>query len=295
MKVKINKISHHPLNQQIYNLSAIEDLISSIEEKGLLQKLIINQDFQVISGNRRFAAITRLGWKEVDVDQIKTDADEELDLLIHYNKQRIKTYREILNEIQYLYPKFAVGQGKRNDLTSVPRNKSSARSDLATHLGISESQIAKLMFIQKNDPSYIDLIDSGEMTVAQSYQTISRWKNQKDAVESKKVITFPSSKWFIFHHKSSHQMDEIDDASVDCIFTSPPYWHKRTYDDKIHHLGNEKSPKDFVTNLVAHLKDTKRVLKDTGSFFLVLGDTYLNKNLLNIPHRVGTVRIKRLA
>ena len=164
MKVKINKISHHPLNQQIYNLSAIEDLISSIEEKGLLQKLIINQDFQVISGNRRFAAITKLGWKEVDVDQIKTDADEELDLLIHYNKQRVKTYREILNEIQYLHPKFAVGQGKRNDLTSVSRNKSSARSDLATHLGISESQIAKLMFIQKHDPSFIELIDQGQMT-----------------------------------------------------------------------------------------------------------------------------------
>ena len=87
LKVKTNKVSHHPLNQQSYNLSAIEDLISSIEEKGLLQKLVSNQSFQVISGNRRLAAIQKLGWKEVDVDQIKTDADEELDLLIHYNKQ----------------------------------------------------------------------------------------------------------------------------------------------------------------------------------------------------------------
>ena len=286
-KVKTNKISHHPLNQEIYSLSGMDDLVLSIQDKGLLQKLIINQDFQVISGNRRFAAITKLGWKEVEVEQVQTNPDEELELLIHYNKQRVKTYREILNEIQYLYPKFAVGQGKRNDLTSVPENRSSTRDNLANHLGMSASQIAKLMFIQKHDPSYIDLIDSGEMTVAQSYQTISRWKNQKDAVESKKVITFPSSKWFTFHHKSSHQMDEIDDASVDCIFTSPPYWNKRTYDDKIHNLGNEKSPKDFVINLVTHLQDTKRVLKDTGSFFLVLGDTYLDKNLQNIPHRVS--------
>ena len=172
----------------------MDDLVLSIQDKGLLQKLIINQDFQVLSGNRRFAAITKLGWKEVEVEQVQTNPDEELDLLIHYNKQRVKTYREILNEIQYLYPKFAVGQGKRNDLTSVPENRSSTRDNLANHLGMSASQIAKLMFIQKHDPSYIDLIDSGEMTVAQSYQTISRWKNQKDAVESKKVITLSSSR-----------------------------------------------------------------------------------------------------
>ena len=287
MKVKINKISHHPLNQQIYNLSAIEDLISSIKEKGLLQKLIINQDFQVISGNRRLAAITKLGWKEVEVEQVQTNLDEELELLIHYNKQRVKTCREILNEIQYLYPKFAVGQGKRNDLTSVPENRSSTRDNLANHLGMSASQIAKLMFIQKNDPSFIELIDRGQMTVSQSYQTLSRWKNQKEAVQSASVHRFPESKWFTFHRKSSHIMEEVSDASVDLVFTSPPYWNKRTYDDEIEVIGSEKLPKEFVLNLVEHLQDTKRVLKDTGSFFLVLGDTYLDKNLQNIPHRVS--------
>ena len=133
-KVKTNKISHHPLNKEIYSLSGMDDLVLSIQDKGLLQKLIINQDFQVISGNRRFAAITKLGWKEVEVEQVQTNPDEELELLIHYNKQRVKTYREILNEIQYLYPKFAVGQGKRNDLTSVPENRSSTRDNLANHL-----------------------------------------------------------------------------------------------------------------------------------------------------------------
>jgi ParB-like chromosome segregation protein Spo0J len=82
-------------------LSAIDDLVSSISEKGLLQKLIINQKFQVISGNRRFADVKELGWNEVEVEQVHTSENEELDLLIHYNKQRVKTYREILNEIQY--------------------------------------------------------------------------------------------------------------------------------------------------------------------------------------------------
>ena len=68
LKVTLEQLSHHPLNQEIYKLSAIDDLVSSISEKGLLQKLIINQKFQVISGNRRFAAVKELGWKEVEVE-----------------------------------------------------------------------------------------------------------------------------------------------------------------------------------------------------------------------------------
>jgi DNA modification methylase len=41
-----------------------------------------------------------------------------------------------------------------------------------------------------------------------------------------------------------------------------------------------------VSNLVAHLRDCKRVLNQTGSFFLNLGDTFKDGNLSNIPHRV---------
>ena len=39
-------------------------------------------------------------------------------------------------------------------------------------------------------------------------------------------------------------------------------------------------PSDF-------LKECKRVLSSKGSFFLNLGDTYLNGNLQNIPHKIA--------
>ena len=68
MKVKVSKLKHHPLNSKIYNLSNIEDLVKSINDVGLLQKIVINKKFEVISGNRRFESIKRLKWKEVDVE-----------------------------------------------------------------------------------------------------------------------------------------------------------------------------------------------------------------------------------
>ena len=80
-------------------------------------------------------------------------------------------------------------------------------------------------------------------------------------------------------------MCELNDGEVQTIFTSPPYWNKRTYSEE-KGLGNEKTSEEFVVHLSEHLRDCKRVLNDRGSFFLNLGDTFYNGNLQNVPHRV---------
>tara|TARA_R110001592_G_scaffold105762_2_gene297402 strand:+ start:283 stop:1575 length:1293 start_codon:yes stop_codon:yes gene_type:complete len=265
----------------------MEDLISSIEEVGLLQRLIINKKYQVLSGNRRLEAIQKLGWKEVDVEVVDTDENDELKLIVHYNKTRHKTCKELLNEVHILSPEFEVGKGARTDLTCVPQNTGGrARDKIANVIGISSSQIGKLLFIQKNDPHYIELIDDGVLTISQAYLTIARMKNQSNALEGKSNSNIETSDDFVFYKKSSYQMDELDESSIDCIFTSPPYWNKRNYVEG-GGLGNEKTDKEFVSNLVSHLQDCKRVLKEEGSFFLVLGDTFNKGNLLNIPHRIA--------
>jgi len=123
MKLKVSKLQHHPKNKEIYNLSSIEELMESISELGLLQPLVIDQHNQIISGNRRFESIKRLDWKEVEVEQRFVKEGEEEILLVHYNKQRIKTFKEILNEYLILKKHYEVGQGKRTDLTFVRANK----------------------------------------------------------------------------------------------------------------------------------------------------------------------------
>ena len=286
MKVNISKLSHHPKNQEIYDLSSIEELMSSISEVGLLQPLIIDQHHQIISGNRRFESLKRLKWKEVEVHQrFIEEGDEEL-LLIHHNKQRIKSFKELINEYIILDKYYRKGQGKRTDLTSVTSNKGSSRDLISNELGISSSQLRRLVFIYKNKPEYIKLLDKGILTVNQSYLQIQREIKER---ESKKPSisnseTFVKSNWR-FYQKSSHNMSELKEGEVQTIFTSPPYWNKRTYSEE-KGLGNEKTSEAFVVTLSEHLRDCKRVLKDTGSFFLNLGDTFLNGNLQNVPHRV---------
>ncbi|MDA8923790.1 ParB N-terminal domain-containing protein [Flavobacteriaceae bacterium] len=97
MKVKVSSLTHHPKNKEIYDLSSIEELMESVSEVGLLQSLIIDQHQQIISGNRRFESIKRLGWNEVEVEVKEVEDGEEELLLIHYNKQRIKSFKELIN------------------------------------------------------------------------------------------------------------------------------------------------------------------------------------------------------
>jgi DNA modification methylase len=74
-------------------------------------------------------------------------------------------------------------------------------------------------------------------------------------------------------------------ASIDMCITSPPYWGHRQYAKE--GLGLERDYRDYVANLAAVCCELYRVLKDTGSFWLNIGDSYQDKRLLGIPWRVA--------
>ena len=78
---------------------------------------------------------------------------------------------------------------------------------------------------------------------------------------------------------------QLPSESFDCCMTSPPYWNKRQYKDG--GIGLEGDYRTFIDNLLAVFAEIKRVLKPTGSFWLNIGDSYLDKNLLNIPSRIA--------
>ena len=65
----------------------------------------------------------------------------------------------------------------------------------------------------------------------------------------------------------------MPNESVQCCVTSPPYWGLRDYGHN-GQLGMEKTPEDFVDNLVDVFREVRRVLKDDGTLWLNLGDSY---------------------
>lgn len=65
------------------------------------------------------------------------------------------------------------------------------------------------------------------------------------------------------------------DAFVNCVVTSPPYWGLRDY-GVAGQLGMEKSPDEYVARMVEIFREVKRVLRDDGSLWLNIGDTFCN-------------------
>jgi DNA modification methylase len=72
------------------------------------------------------------------------------------------------------------------------------------------------------------------------------------------------------------RLNDIPDASVQCVVTSPPYWGLRDYghDEQI---GLESTPEDYVARMVEVFREVRRVLVDDGTLWLNLGDSYANQ------------------
>ena len=68
-------------------------------------------------------------------------------------------------------------------------------------------------------------------------------------------------------------LPSLPDNCVQCVVTSPPYWGLRDYgiDGQ---LGLEPTPDEYVAHLVAVFREVRRVLRDDGTVWLNLGDSY---------------------
>ncbi len=70
-------------------------------------------------------------------------------------------------------------------------------------------------------------------------------------------------------------MRTLPDDSVHCCVTSPPYWGLRDYqcDGQI---GLESTPEAYVARMVEVFREVRRVLREDGTCWVNLGDSYNN-------------------
>lgn len=71
-------------------------------------------------------------------------------------------------------------------------------------------------------------------------------------------------------------MRTLPDQSVQCCVTSPPYFGLRDYgvDGQI---GLEQTPAEFICRLVEVFREVRRVLRDDGTAWVNMGDSYASK------------------
>jgi len=68
-------------------------------------------------------------------------------------------------------------------------------------------------------------------------------------------------------------MRTLPECSINCCVTSPPYWNLRDYGHD-GQIGLESTPEAYVARMVEVFREVRRVLRDDGTCWVNLGDSY---------------------
>jgi DNA modification methylase len=81
----------------------------------------------------------------------------------------------------------------------------------------------------------------------------------------------------IYCESNLETMAKMQDNSIDCVITSPPYWQLRDYGYN-GQWGLEPTFNEYLENLWSMMDEIYRVLKPSGTVWINLGDTYGGSN-----------------
>ncbi len=82
---------------------------------------------------------------------------------------------------------------------------------------------------------------------------------------------------------------EMDAESVQTCVTSPPYWGLRDYGEP-GQLGLEPTPGEYVARMVEVFREVRRVLREDGTLWLNLGDSYAGSGPSGAAYQSDTTK-----
>lgn len=269
-----------------------DEIRNNIREFGLLTPLLVNYDYEIISGNLRHQIALDLGFEEVPVVFINTPEELKAVLTISTNQFRVKSMIEIASEIRFYDEYYSIGRGVRTDLN--PQMKVVKDEKDTAYKSIGQYKINKIKSIEKKVIELhgvnieklnkeLSKVDKGDITLNQLDKKLEREllkKNNQVIVPThydyvtEKVKIYNSSCGDLFH---------LENESIQTVITSPPYFQMRNYGTGKKQLGLEKEVMDFIKNLCDLFEDTKRVLKKEGSLFVNINDCVIDGEYQSVP------------
>ncbi|TFF88697.1 MAG: site-specific DNA-methyltransferase [Promethearchaeota archaeon] len=99
------------------------------------------------------------------------------------------------------------------------------------------------------------------------------------------------------YFKSSKNMEEVDDSSIDVIITSPPYNRKKSYSGDFGGEHNDNmTDEQYFKFLESVWSECYRVAKNNGIFFLNIGDSAIDQGksekVVKLAESVGWIRVQ---
>jgi ParB family chromosome partitioning protein len=154
-RVPLNAIVPNPVQpRRVFTDAELDELASSIRENGLLQPLVVRPvkdapgRFELIVGERRFRAVTKLGWEDVPVIVREATDETVLVLALVENLQR-----EALNPLE-----------EAEGYVALADKFELSQADIAKAVGKDRSTVANVVRLLKLPISVRKLLEDGSLT-----------------------------------------------------------------------------------------------------------------------------------
>lgn len=251
---QIREFPGHPY--QVKDDECMNDLVSSIKERGLIQPIIVRpiEDnlYEMVSGHRRKRAFELAGLKSIPAKVVELTRDEAILVMVDSNLQRevilpsekAKAYKMRLDAMKR--------QGQRSDLTSRPMgdklNNKRAGEILGEAVGESERQVQRYIRLTELIPEMLDLVDEGKVAMRPAVEISYLPKeSQEQLVKAMGFSDATPSHYQAIRMKNYYRDGKLTEEVIDTIMdeAKPNQKEKSPFRDKrIEGLIPQSVPRD---------------------------------------------------
>lgn len=251
---QIRDFPDHPY--QVKDDECMNDLVSSIKERGLIQPIIVRpiEDnlYEMVSGHRRKRAFELAGLKSIPAKVVELTRDEAILVMVDSNLQRevilpsekAKAYKMRLDAMKR--------QGQRSDLTSNPvggklKGMESA-GIIGEQSGDSQTQVRRYIRLTELIPEMLDLVDEGKVAMRPAVEISYLPKeSQEQLVKAMEFSDTTPSHYQAIRMKNYYRDGKLTEEVIDTIMdeAKPNQKEKSPFRDKrIEGLIPQSVPRD---------------------------------------------------
>lgn len=139
VEVSVDKLILNELSLKTYSSpSNYKEILENINQKDIIQPILVNKDYRVISGTLRVIIARELNFEVVPV-LVKDLSDEDMDILfMSSNFQREKSLADKYRENNLINSLFGVRKGSRTDLNPQLKEEKQKKDELKKGLSTYE-------------------------------------------------------------------------------------------------------------------------------------------------------------
>lgn len=292
----------HPLVANTYREKDLTTLSFSLNKVGQQNPISVvekNGELLIVDGISRFNALKHIAIESLIYEIVDVPEDRIIAYRMIKNQRTNRTLTEQCLQTEYILGMVGMSQGKKRDLLGFEDMLNDSnfgeigkdRYELACALmglEIRSSSLRKLMKVfwseyvpgSQSKSGILELLDSGKISIDKAHKLVFLVEKKKDEINAAELRMIEGRTHDVSYQlycKSSIEMIEVPDKTVQLAAQSAPYYNLREYRNQGESPhGQESTVQEYVQKQVEFAREIRRTLKEDGVCVLIFGETYQN-------------------